>query len=192
MPPCKLPDHQTRSGIITRSTPKGSSSNFNSIIFEDKKDSELLRIHAELNKTESVEADSREYVGHDRLRTIGNDRKTHIKQHDNLHVEGNSRELIDGDASIHIKGSCSQQIEGQLSLEATGGLAFHAAKVSINVDQFISINGPGGFIKIDPSGVTIQGTMVLVNSGGAPSVFMPVAPKDPDEPDEQHGGAKNT
>src|SRR5260370_26699281 len=69
MPPCKLPDHQTRSGIITRSTPNGSSSTFNSIIFEDKKGSELLRVHAELNKTETVEADSREYVGHDRLRT---------------------------------------------------------------------------------------------------------------------------
>src|SRR5216683_3173241 len=191
MPPCKLPDHQTRSGIITRSTPKGSSSTFNSIIFEDKKGSELLRLHAELNKTESVEADSREYVGHDRLRKIGNDRKSHIKQHDNLHVEGNSRLLIDGDCSIHVKGGCSEQIEGQYSLEATGGLALHSAKISINVDEFISINGPGGFVKIDASGVTIMGTMVMINSGGAPSVNMPTPPKDPDEPDEQHGGAKN-
>src|SRR5271169_88051 len=192
MPPCKLPDHRTRSGIITRSTPKGSSSTFNSIIFEDKKGSELLRVHAELNKTESVEADSREYVGHDRLRKIGNDRKTHIKQHDNLHVEGNSRLLIDGDCSIHIKGGCSEQIEGQYSLEATDGLALHAAKISINVDEFISINGPGGFVKIDASGVTIMGTMVMINSGGAPSVAMPTPPKDPDEPDEQHGGTKNS
>jgi type VI secretion system secreted protein VgrG len=192
MPPCKLPDHQTRSGFITRSTPKGSSSTFNEIIFEDKKGSELLRIHAELNKTESVEADSREYVGHDRLTKIGNDRKTHIKEHDNLHVIGNSRVKIEGDSSIHVQGSCSEQIEGAYSLEATGGIALHAQQISINVDNYISINGPGGFIKIDPTGVTIMGTMVLINSGGAPSVAMPTAPKDPEDPDEQHGGQKNT
>jgi type VI secretion system secreted protein VgrG len=192
MPPYTLPDNQTQSGIKTRSSPKGSSANFNEIRFEDKKGSELLRIHAELNKTESVEADSREYVGHDRLRKIGNDRKTHIKQHDNLHIEGNSRIKIEGDSSIHVQGGCSEQIEGAYSLEATGGIALHAGKISINVDEYISINGPGGFIKIDMSGVTIMGTMVLINSGGSPSVAMPTPPKDPEDPDEQHGGTKNS
>src|SRR5260370_2376183 len=148
MPPCKLPDHQTRSGIITRSTPNGSSSTFNSIIFEDKKGSELLRIHAELNKTESVEADSREYVGHDRLRKIGNDRKTNIKQRDNLHVVGNSRVKIEGDSSIHVQGGCSEQIEGSYSLGATGGIALHAPQISINVHTPISITAPGDFTHI--------------------------------------------
>lgn len=192
MPPYKLPDNQTRSGFVTRSTPKGSASTFNSIIFEDKKGKELLRIHAERSLTESVEADSREYVGHDRLTTIGNDRKTLIKQHDNLHIQGNSRSLIEGDCSIHIQGGCATQIDGAYSLEATDGIALHASKISINVDQYISINGPGGFIKIDPSGVTIMGTMVLINSGGAPSVAMPSPPKDPEDPDEKHGGVKNS
>jgi type VI secretion system secreted protein VgrG len=192
MPPYTLPDNQTQSGVKTRSSPKGASGNFNEIRFEDKKGSELLRIHAELNKTESVEADSREYVGHDRLRKIGNDRKTHIKQHDNLHIEGNSRIKIEGDSSIHVQGGCSEQIEGAYSLEATGGIALHAGKISLNVDEYISINGPGGFIKIDATGVTIMGTMVLINSGGAPSIAMPTPPKDPEDPDEQHGGTKNS
>ncbi|HEV2522879.1 MAG TPA: type VI secretion system tip protein TssI/VgrG [Candidatus Acidoferrales bacterium] len=192
MPPCTLPDHQTRSGIISRSTPNGSSSTFNSIIFEDKKGSELLRIHAERSLTESVEADSREYVGNDRLASIGHDRKTHIKEHDNLHIEGHSRLLIEGDSSIHVQGSCSEQIESDYSLEATDGIALHAGKISINVDEYISINGPGGFVKIDASGVTIMGTMVLINSGGAPSVAMPAPPHPPDEPDDKHGGVKNS
>lgn len=192
MPPYTLPDNMTQSGFKTRSSPNGGSGNFNEIRFEDKKGSELLRIHAELNKTESVEADSREYVGHDRLRKIGNDRKTHIKQHDNLHIEGNSRIKIEGDSSIHVQKSCSEQIEGAYSLEATEGIALHAGKISINVDEYISINGPGGFVKIDASGITIMGTMVLINSGGAPTVAMPAPPKDPEEPDEQHGGVKNS
>ena len=31
----------------------------------------------------------------------------------------------------------------------------------------LSLKGPGGFVDIGPAGVTIQGTMVLINSGGA-------------------------
>ncbi|MGC2530243.1 MAG: type VI secretion system tip protein TssI/VgrG [Candidatus Acidiferrum sp.] len=192
MPPYKLPDNQTRSGVMTRSTPKGSSSTFNSIIFEDKKGSELLRIHAERSMTESVEADSREYVGHDRLTTIGNDRKTHIKQNDNLHVEGFYRLLTDKDTSIHNKGGYFQKTEGPFCIDVGGGGVLHFDKLSFNVDQFISINGPGGFIKIDASGVTIMGTMVMINSGGTPSVTAPIPPDDPDEPDEKHGGVKNS
>ncbi len=41
----------------------------------------------------------------------------------------------------------------------------------------LTIKSSGGFIKIDPSGVTIVGNLVLINSGGAPGVI----PKPPDE-----------
>src|SRR5262249_26536038 len=42
MPPYKLPDHYTRSGIMTRSSKNGASKNFNEIRFEDKAGSEQL------------------------------------------------------------------------------------------------------------------------------------------------------
>jgi type VI secretion system secreted protein VgrG len=47
MPPFKLPDNMTQSGIRTQSTKKGSKDNFNEIRFEDKKDSEEIYVHAE-------------------------------------------------------------------------------------------------------------------------------------------------
>jgi len=190
--PYDLPKNKTQSGIKSRSTPKGTASNFNEIRFEDKKGSELLRIHAELNKTESVEADSREYVGNDRLTKIGNDEKKHIKGNQNLHVLGNGREKIEGDLSQHIQGVWGAKIDQSLSVDAADGVLIHTSQMVIQVDQSISINGPGGFVKIDLSGVTIQGTMVLINSGGAPSTATPSVPVDPDDPDEQHGGAKTS
>lgn len=47
MPPYKLPDNMTQSGIKSRSTKKGGTDHFNEIRFEDKKDSEEIYVHAE-------------------------------------------------------------------------------------------------------------------------------------------------
>jgi type VI secretion system secreted protein VgrG len=192
MPPYQLPDNQTQSGFKSRSSKGGDSKNFNEIRFEDKKGHELLRIHAELNKTESVEADSREYVGHDRLTKIWNDEKKLIKNNQNLHIEGNRREKVEGAMSVIVNDNWANRIDKAYGVDAGSGIDFHAPKVVIAVDEYISINGPGGFIKVDMSGVTIQGTMVLINSGGGPEVVAPMVPKDPEDPDETQGGSKGS
>jgi type VI secretion system secreted protein VgrG len=51
----------------------------------------------------------------------------------------------------------------------------------------ISLVGPGGFVDIGPAGVTIQGIMVKINSGGAAgsgSGASPEAPADPAKPED--------
>jgi len=50
--------------------------------------------------------------------------------------------------------------------------------------------GPGGFVDIGPSGVTIQGTMVLINSGGAAGSGSGSSPDKtaPDPPDKADSG----
>jgi type VI secretion system secreted protein VgrG len=58
-------------------------------------------------------------------------------------------------------------------------------KVILEAGMQLTIKGPGGFVDIGPAGVTIQGTMVLINSGGAAgsgSGSSPTAPKDPAAP----------
>jgi len=62
----------------------------------------------------------------------------------------------------------------------------------------LSLKGPGGFVDIGPAGVTIQGTMVLINSGGAAGSApdanpqSPDAPTDPKDPDTADDGSKGT
>lgn len=68
-------------------------------------------------------------------------------------------------------------------------------KVVIEAGVQLSLKGPGGFVDIGPAGVTIQGIMVLINSGGSagsgsgsspasPETFEdPLKPKDPAEAD---------
>src|ERR1700730_5469709 len=55
MPPYKLPDNMTQSGLKTRSTLKGDDTNFNELRFEDKKGKEEVYFHAEKDFNRVVE-----------------------------------------------------------------------------------------------------------------------------------------
>jgi type VI secretion system secreted protein VgrG len=58
----------------------------------------------------------------------------------------------------------------------------------------VTLKGPGGFVDIGPAGVTIQGTLVNINSGGAAGVGSgcspgsPTAPQDPKEAASDQAG----
>jgi type VI secretion system secreted protein VgrG len=45
-------------------------------------------------------------------------------------------------------------------------------EIVIEAGTILTIKAAGGFIKIDPSGITIQGITVLINSGGSPGVIL--------------------
>ena len=57
MPPYELPGNKTQSGIVSRSSLGGSPENFNELMFEDKKGSELVYLRAEKDYTNAVEND---------------------------------------------------------------------------------------------------------------------------------------
>ena len=57
-------------------------------------------------------------------------------------------------------------------------------KVVIEAGLQMTIKGPGGFIDIGPAGVTIQGTLVNINSGGAAGVGSGSSPTEPTDAEE--------
>ena len=57
-----------------------------------------------------------------------------------------------------------------------------AMKVVIESEMEVCLSTPGGFVSVGPTGVTIQGTMVMINSGGAPVSGTPGSPEDPQPP----------
>jgi type VI secretion system secreted protein VgrG len=103
MPPYELPANKTQSGIVSRSTLKGSPENFNEICFEDKKGSELIYIRAEKDQTIAVENDESHWVGHDRLKTIDNDETTL--------VHNNRTETVDNNETITIHGNRTEEVD---------------------------------------------------------------------------------
>ncbi len=89
MPPYALPGNKTQSGIKSRSSMGGSPENFNEIMFEDKKGSELLYIRAEKDQTSAVENDESHWVGNDRLKTVDHDETSFI-HHDRAKTVDNN------------------------------------------------------------------------------------------------------
>lgn len=113
MPPYTLPDNKTQSGIQTRSSLGGASANFNQILFEDKKDSEMLTIHAEKDQTH--------YIEHDDTQFVGNDRTTDIKHDETRHVYHDRTTTIDNDETKTVHGKETITIDGNQTLEITQG-----------------------------------------------------------------------
>jgi type VI secretion system secreted protein VgrG len=205
--PYELPAHQTVSTLKSRSSKGGASANYNEIRFEDKKDSEQIFINAEKDMDLRVENDSREYVKNDRHLIVHNNQHELVEADKHAHVKGKHNEAIDSDMSLKVGGDVKEQVSGGLSLQVgqsmnekigqawatEAGQTIHikaGMTLILEAGMQLSLKGPGGFVDIGPAGVTIQGTMVLINSGGAAgsapdaSPQAPDAPKDPDTADD--------
>jgi type VI secretion system secreted protein VgrG len=114
---------------------------------------------------------------------ISGAKKESVGKDDHLHVIGNRKEKIDADQSLSVGGNQQEKIGQNHAVDAGQEIHLKAGmKVIIEAGVQLSLKGPGGFVDISPAGVTIQGTMVLINSGGAAgsgSGSSPVAPDDP-------------
>ena len=128
MPPYELPANATQSGVKSRSSKDGSIDNFNEIRFEDKKGSEEIYIHAELNQKNIVENNT--------TINIGNDRSITIKGDHTENVTHNHEEIIGGDQIINITGDQKVVIEGD---HIENIKCDH--KETIDGDQIIKITG---------------------------------------------------
>ena len=201
--PYPLPDHQTVSTFKSRSSKGGGSANYNEIRFEDKKGSEQIFINAEKDMDLRVENDSREYVKNDRHLIVHNNQHALVEAERHSHVKADHKEAIDGNSSLNIKGDCKEKVGGGMSLQVgqsmnekvgqtwaiEAGQTVHikaGMTLILEAGMQLSLKGPGGFVDIGPSGVTIQGTMVLINSGGAAGSGPGASPQDPDAPTDPH------
>ena len=88
------------------------------------------------------------------------------------------REWIGGNQHRIVKGTQNEEVEKNW-YQKTG------MSIVIESGLELTIKSSGGFIKIDPSGITIMGTMVRINSGGAPGMI----PTPPDAADDSEPGA---
>ncbi|TVP42469.1 MAG: type VI secretion system tip protein VgrG, partial [Halomonas sp.] len=84
-------------------------------------------------------------------------------------VHNNRHTQVDGDDHLMIDGTRHEKV-GQAQLLEAGQEIHHKAgmKVVIEAGAEITLQAGGSFLKIDPSGVTIVGPQVKINSGGSP------------------------
>jgi type VI secretion system secreted protein VgrG len=136
MPPFKLPDWKTKSGIRTQATIGGGKNNSNEVRFEDKVGSEQLFLRAEKDMETWVNNDSLERIGRDRHFIVERDVIQQVKRHRETIVKENDKEKIDGDASLTVKGKQKMEVKGGRDITVQGG-----QKEDITGDLSIKVSG---------------------------------------------------
>jgi len=219
MPPYELPKYYTRSGVKTRSSKQGSSSNYNELRFEDKMGDEQLFLQAEKDMDVYVKHDSREKVDNQRSLIVKKDQLEEVDGDKHQRVKGSRYEKIDTDLSLHVLGVRNEAVLGKSTIQCSSD---HAEK--IGGDRSLQVSGDrhekvGGVYVVD-SGQEIHlkaGMKVIIEagmqislvgaggfvdigpagvtiqgSGTAANPKDPVAPIDPKAPDVADDGSKGT
>jgi type VI secretion system secreted protein VgrG len=192
MPPYVLPDEKTKSAIKSYSSKGGGG--FNEIRFEDKKGEEQVFIHAEKQQDNRVKKDSLEWIGAERHLIVKQDQLEKVEGDKHLQIKGDQNEKVDGTVSLKAGMDLQQKVGMKSALDA--GVEIHL-KAGVNLviesGMTLTLKVGGNFINLNQAGIFIQGTMVMINSGGVAgsgSGASPEAPKDPKEADKADPGAK--
>ncbi|WP_421225493.1 type VI secretion system tip protein TssI/VgrG [Aeromonas enteropelogenes] len=165
-PPYELPANKTRT-VLRTETHQGEG--FNELRFEDQAGQEEIYIHGQKDLNVLIENDAAWHIKHDEHRDIDNERVTRIKANDHLTVEGEKRDHIKADHSLTVDASMHQKLGQSLLVEA-GSEVHHKAgmKIVMEAGAELTLKVGGSFVKIDPSGVTLSGGSIKMNSGGSP------------------------
>jgi type VI secretion system secreted protein VgrG len=192
--PYTLPDYQTRSTFKTRSSKGGGADNYNELRFEDKKGDEQIFLRGEKDFDNRIKNDTREWIGNNRSLIVTQDQME--KAGGDLHsqVTGNVNEKVGQNLSLQVGQNLYEKSGMNFAHEAGQVIHLKAGMtVVLEAGVELTLKVGGNFIDIGPAGVTIVGTMVMINSGGAAGSgcgSSPTSPKDPDQADDGSKGSK--
>ncbi|MBL8740343.1 MAG: type VI secretion system tip protein VgrG, partial [Myxococcales bacterium] len=156
-----LPEHKTKSGWRSRSTPQGEG--FNELMFEDKKGEELVRLQAELDFTALVKRDSGVVIRRDSMshvnrhetHTVIGDQTTRVKQNRRMRVEQIQAEFIDKDIfEQSIRGSTVRRAKKILWNHASEAILLSVSPSRVGPDDRTVDQPIKSFIKIEANKIT--------------------------------------
>ncbi|MGA2723876.1 MAG: type VI secretion system tip protein VgrG [Bryobacteraceae bacterium] len=186
--PYKLPDEKTKSTIKSNSSKGGGG--YNELRFEDAKGKEQVFIHAERNQDIRIKNDLYETVGAASHRKVGEDHLEEIGGDLHLAVKGDQNEKVDGTVSLNAGVGYQAKVGTNYALDA--GTEVHV-KAGMNLviesGTMLTLKVGGNFININPAGVFVSGTMVMINSGGSAGSGSGASPQDPKPPTEADTGS---
>lgn len=122
-------------------------------------------------------------VGGDRQHEVKGSLKEKIDSNSNITVGANLNEKIGANYSLQVgenqfnKAGMLYVVDSGQEVHIKGGM-----NVVIEAGMNVCLSGPGGFVSVGPTGVIIQGTLVMINSGGAATPGSPGSPQSPDSP----------
>ncbi len=164
------------------------------------------------DRSEQVEHDESITIGHDRKETVGNDEQVNIgldRRHEIGQVDfltvgrnhtiytakdrteevgNNRRDKTAANHRVSIGGHQEQTVEGHAELQAGQAIRQRTKVYEIHAGESLFLKGPGGTIRIDGSGITLDGVAIQVKgpmrqqSGSASPISAPVGVPAPGLP----------
>ncbi|WP_268906198.1 type VI secretion system Vgr family protein [Elioraea tepida] len=158
--PVALPENKTQTGIVTRSSTGGGSSDYNALLFEHKAGSEKVTFQAQK----------------DYERLVKNNEKVTIKANRTLLIEGKQKYDVKGDYDLTVqqgnhkveisKGKFDTKVGmGNMSVKVSMGnlsTKVNLGKIDSEAMQSIEFKVGTSSVKIDQMGVTIKGMMIKI------------------------------
>ncbi len=145
-------------------------------------------MHAEKDVNVHVKNDWKQHVLRDQHRTIDHFSYSLVKGEDHQTVGKDRKVELLADDHLTVKGTGHTRIGDKWLLRAGDETHIKAGmKAVIEAGTELTVKAGGSFIKLDPSGVTIVGAKVRINSGGSPGSgtgARPLLPLDSLVPEE--------
>ena len=177
MPHYELPKYKTLSYIKTHSTPKHQG--YNELRFEDKAKKEQVFLYSQKRMDFRSRGSHYETCGGNRQETVG----YHYKDGDEEDHGGNLAVTVGGNYDLHVCGdqyigidkNCYEVVTGN-RVEGIDGYQQTAVAqrveicsktITLEATQKVTLAVGSSCIIVDMMGITIQGPMVKINSGGA-------------------------
>jgi type VI secretion system secreted protein VgrG len=162
MPPYALPDNQTQSGFMSRSTKTGTAETFNEIRFEDKKGEETIYFHAEkdfdrvVQNNDALKVGSAEAEDGSQTIEIWKNRSAEIKTGDDTTKVSAGASMTEAAQKITLKvGASTITIEpAKISFSSpeiaiVGNAKFGVSAPMTDVAGSATLNLTGGLVKIN-------------------------------------------
>jgi len=191
LPPYKLPDEKTKTVIFKSLSSKGGGG-FNEFRLEDKKGSEQIFINAERNTDFRIKKDRFETIGNESHLSVVTDQLEQVKGDKHLQVTGDRNEKVGGTVSLNVSQDMQEKVGSRYALQSGTEIHLKAgSNLVVESGATLTLKVGGNFININPGGIFIKGTMVMINSGGAAGTgagSSPETPKNPKEADTAEPG----
>ncbi len=174
MPHYELPKFKTLTYIKTRTSPDDGKG-YNELRFEDKANKEQVFIRSQKRMDVRVRGSLYETCGGSRHEVIGLKEENQpggnlaitVAGNYDLHVKESHFIGIDGKLNEAVKGEVVEDYQSSLATMVKSSAELNASSITLEAKTQITLKVGGNFIMIGPSGVTIVGTMTMINSGGS-------------------------
>ena len=192
-PAYQLPDNKTRWGLKSRSSKGGGASNFNELRFEDKKGSEEVYLHAEKDQTLYTKKKRTEFIGDESHLNVKKDFVEKLEADVHRDVKGDEMVKLGGGFHVKVGADWQGKVASKFAVDAGQEIHLKAGMTLVlEAGTRLSLKVGGNFIDINPGGIFIKGTMVMVNSGGSAGSGSGASPKAPKNAEEAHQSTGGT